>query len=333
MRPTENKSKKKRAIVIFFGFLLLVLYFQNCGNIHLTGNTSNSSSTAECSDLAASRPENIYEDTSNDPSTVTFQMNERDNSQALYRSQRIFDWYIDGILQSSGSSLSAPLTNFKFCESKLIESKLTVCGNLMAWKKSYIKADSTCVQPVPTPTPTPAPAPAPTPTPISGTACTPDILKMYDYINSISDSFARIIMPNRTLSAAEVGLYIKSFRNMRMPIGHSNYKLVIEVLPGETTSVTSIKPNILFGPEDISTGLINFSVSLSKNCADFSSSSQILTASASNAQFKTVDDATVLPRSLVFTEPGIWYLNIAADCAENAMGWCQWSLFYKAGKF
>lgn len=145
--------QRKINAILFLGLLLgiLALSFQNCGGVNLGAPSADSESKPGCSDLSASRPENIYADASTDPNTVIFRMNERDNNNFLTTSNRVFEWSVlNGtslIEGGQGNELELLLNLIPVCTTVEVRAKLRACGEDIQWKLNYTKQNSgnTCV--------------------------------------------------------------------------------------------------------------------------------------------------------------------------------------------
>lgn len=145
MTLARTKSKKQwvfSSLALAFGILILLSY-QNCGNVSLV-KSSLSSASSTCSDFADSKPESIYEDASLDPHQALFKVNELTALGQLVTSQRIYDWSLDGQPQGSSRDFSLSLNSLTDCQVYEITASLKSCGEQLTWKKSYMKAGAHC---------------------------------------------------------------------------------------------------------------------------------------------------------------------------------------------
>lgn len=337
----------------------LVVAFQNCGNINLQkGDTEAASNT--CADLASSHPENIYEDSSTDPNSITFQVMEVDNNQSLFRSSREFDWYLEGQHRSSGNSLTEKLSLWNICEGKLIEAKLNVCGETLVWKKNYVRAGAGCVSTTTTTTSTTLPTSPSTTTTVPfrepawnprlpddnmvlGKNCTGEVcsgVKMADY--------------HATDIAWNSDFKKPWFVDFDPQLGDEVYTIQIKITADQSTAgISNIEGLPRIEWVEIGGLMVTFKhITISKTPRDFSDSAQVLQRYDPNnmamnswlgsMKFAVNDSRPVVPgKRFVRLTTGTWYINLKNVGAytkiehlissENPEGYlCGWSDVYLA---
>lgn len=98
---------------------------------------------------------------------------------------------------------------------------------------------------------------------------------------------------------------------------------------------------IALGPEDASSGM-KLTVSLSRACADFSPSAQLLPSLSGGGSVRLITaDDTPGPNDGIVTEPGLWSIDVSVEknadnevaCASGeATDPCAWTFDYRAAK-
>lgn len=342
-------------LTMAFSMLGLLLAFQNCGNINLQkGETALASKT--CADLSSSRPENIYDDTSTDPSKVTFHVMEVDTNQNLFRSSRTFDWYLDGVFRASANNLTEDLSSWNICQGKLIEAKLNACGETITWKKTYVRSGSGCVSTTTTTTVSTTSTVTSTTVPLAEPAWNPRL------------PADNLVLGRNCTGDVCVGVKMADFHATDIPwtndfkksffvdfdpqLGNEVYTMQIKIRADQSTSgIQFVDALPRFEWVEIGGLMVTFKhITISKTPRDFSSSAQTLQGyDASNparnswtgAMKFAVNDSrpSVAGKPFVRLTTGTWYINLKNEEAytkvdhlrspENPEGYlCGWSDVY-----
>lgn len=137
------KSKFRKGLFAL-AVIFAVVAFQNCGVVSISKMSPAEVSSKACDDFAASKPEHIYEDASNQANLALFKMNELTSNGSLITSQRIFDWAVDGNPRGSSRDLTLNLDSLNDCQVYEVTATIQACNELLTWKKSYMKAGASC---------------------------------------------------------------------------------------------------------------------------------------------------------------------------------------------
>lgn len=297
---------KKKIIFNTLGFIsvvALVSFFQNCGNVNLNGVEVQNSTALTCPEFSNSKPENIYEDASLDSLKVIFKVNELNTEKNLFSSQRVFDWYVGGALVYSGNSLERKLDDFQFCKSQEIEAKLTACGEVLTWKKSYMKAYSTCL-----------PTPNPVPTPIAPKCAS---------VGTVNKEFNAFDYVPFSTGDAPTGAVGHGYYNLLFPEYGNNDVLIFKMIVNSNFSTMgkTFLPGFIGAGSPVSQ-ISQRDVTLSECPGDFSSSAQMLVHNNADFAFQfTTEPNRVNVGIGLISANKVYYINIKnTSCFNPATG-------------
>lgn len=155
----------KRVVGFVLLVLIILLGFQNCGNINLNVKPPEVVQSSSCTDQITSHPTSIVESSVTNTQLSAYVIETRTSDEQILSSDRTFNWYFDNVYRSAGRNFSFNSAGLVPCSQHSIKATYQdSCGQEKNLTKNYIHPGNNCQEVVAPPVP-PVTPPVPPVTP------------------------------------------------------------------------------------------------------------------------------------------------------------------------